>query len=118
MSSYFAQDDVSLPGLAAYYKVASDEEREHAIKFINYQIKRGGKVQIECIRAPPTNNWENALKSLEVSLALEKRKSDSHLTKYLEDEFLEEQVQAIKELGDYVTQIKRAGPQGIGRIFI
>lgn len=36
------------------------------------------------------------------------------MTKYLEDEFLEEQVQAIKELGDYVTQIKRAGPQGLG----
>ena len=40
--------------------------------------------------------------------------ADAHLTNYLEGEFLEEQVEAIKKLSDLLTKLKRAGPTGLG----
>eukprot|EP00094_Tigriopus_californicus_P003506 TCALIF_03372-PA protein Name:"Similar to Soma ferritin (Lymnaea stagnalis)" AED:0.34 eAED:0.34 QI:0/0/0/0.5/1/1/2/0/63 len=38
---------------------------------------------------------------------------DAHLCDFLESEFLTEQVEGIKELGDWVSKLKRAG-DGIG----
>ena len=32
------------------------------------------------------------------------------MSDFLEGEFLQEQVDAIKELGEYITQLKRVGP--------
>jgi len=40
-------------------------------------------------------------------------KGDSQMTDFLEGNFLNEQVEGIKELGDYVTNLKRVGP-GLG----
>lgn len=39
--------------------------------------------------------------------------NDAHLSDFLESEFLTEQVDAIKELGDMITKAKRCGP-GLG----
>ncbi|CAM5093003.1 unnamed protein product [Natator depressus] len=43
-------------------------------------------------------------------------RNDPHLCDFLESEYLEEQVKAIKQLGDHVTNLKRLGaPQnGMG----
>ena len=38
MSYYFSRDDVALHGFAKYFKTNSDEEREHAQKFMEYQV--------------------------------------------------------------------------------
>ena len=38
MSYYFARDDVALHGYAKYFKKNSDEERDHAQKFMDYQV--------------------------------------------------------------------------------
>ena len=35
------------------------------------------------------------------------------MTDYLEGEFLKEQVESIKEIGDYITNLNRVGP-GLG----
>ena len=40
-------------------------------------------------------------------------KNDAHFCDFLESEFLDEQVNASKELGDMISQMKRAGP-GLG----
>jgi len=40
-------------------------------------------------------------------------KGDAHLCDFLEAEFLGEQVDGIKEIGDMITKIKRAG-DGLG----
>jgi len=128
MSFYFDREDVFLPGISKYFKKASDEEREHAMKFMKYQNQRGGKIVLQPIEAPTMQEWGSALNGLEAALSLEKQvnqslldlhsKADSHndphLTNFLEGEYLEEQVVAIKELSDYITQIKRAGPSGLG----
>lgn len=95
---------------------------------LQYQNSRGGKVVLQAVEAPSVQEWGNALNGLEAALSLEKQvnqslldmhgkasaTNDPHLTKFLEDEFLDEQVEAIKELGDYITRLKRAGPTGLG----
>jgi ferritin heavy chain len=59
MASYFARDNVALPGLHQFFKKSSEEEREHAEKLIDYQNKRGGKVAIQGIPAPDVRTCWN-----------------------------------------------------------
>ena len=128
MSFYFDRDDVALPGFAKYFKENSDEEREHAEKLMTYLNKRGGRVVLHDVKRPEKDEWGNGLSALEAALALEKSvnqalldlhavassHNDVHLADYLESEFLDEQVEAIKKLGDLITRLKRAGPDGLG----
>jgi len=128
MSHFYDRDDISLPGMVKFFKENSDEEREHAQKLMKYQNSRGGRIVLQAIAAPSLQEWGSALDGLSAALDLEKQvnqslldlhstasnANDPHLTKFLEDEYLEEQVQAIKQLGDMITQLKRAGPNGVG----
>jgi hypothetical protein len=45
--AYFDRDNVGLPGFAAFFKSASEEERGHAELLMEYQNKRGGKVKLQ-----------------------------------------------------------------------
>jgi len=123
MSFYFSRDDVALPGFAKFFKKASDEEREHAEKFMEFQNKRGGRVVLQDIKKPDRDEWGCGLDAMQVALGLEKsvnqaiidlhQVADSHkdaqMTDFLEGNFLAEQVDAIKEIGDHITQLKRVG---------
>lgn len=55
-----------------------------------------------------------ALQSLLDLHGIASKNNDPHLTKLLEDEFLSEQVEAIKKIGDMITRLKRAGTSGLG----
>jgi len=128
MSHYYDRDDVALPGMSHFFKKSSDEEREHAEKLMKYQNSRGGRIVLQAIAEPTLQEWGSALDGLQAALDLEKQvnqslldlhgtastSNDPHLTKFLEDEYLHEQVEAIKELGDMITKLKRAGPTGLG----
>ena len=41
MAYHYDRDDVALPGFSHFFKHNSDEEREHAEKFMKYLNKRG-----------------------------------------------------------------------------
>ena len=43
-SSFFNREDQALPGFSKFFRKASDEERDHSMKLIEYQNMRGGKV--------------------------------------------------------------------------
>ncbi|XP_076375713.1 soma ferritin-like isoform X1 [Megalopta genalis] len=130
MAYYFDRNDVALPGLHAYFKKCSDEEREHAMKFMTYQNKRGGDIRLTPIERPPEDNWVSAKSAMTEALELEKRvnqtllelhalastHNDPNLLDFLETEFLQEQVDAIKELADHVTNLERVA-EGLG-VFI
>jgi len=127
MSFYFSRDDVALPGFAKYFKDNSDEEREHAEKLMKYQNMRGGRIVLQDIKKPERDEWGTGLEAMQVALSLEKSVNqslldlhklcashdDAQMADFLESEFLEEQVKAIKEIGDHITQLKRVGP-GLG----
>ena len=54
------------------------------------------------------------LQSLLALHALASKHSDPHLTDFLESEYLDEQVDSIKQLADMITILKRAGVNGLG----
>lgn len=70
---YFDKDDVALPGFFKYFKAASEEEREHAYKLLEYMNKRGGQVCLADIKAPQRQNWGSAQEAMTAALELEKK---------------------------------------------
>merc|ERR1712243_542317 len=127
LASHFARDDVHLKGFAKFFKESSDEEREHADKFMSYQTLRGGRVVLQPINRPAADEWETPLAAMEYVLKLEKEvnqalfeihalastHNDPHLTKFLEDNYLEEQAESIHKIAGYITQLHRVG-DGLG----
>merc|ERR1711994_799896 len=123
MSSYFNSDDQALHGFADHFKKESNEERAHGMKLMEYQTKRGGRVVFQDIAKPTTMDWGSPLEAMEAALELEKTvnqslldihkvagdKGDGHLCDFLESEYLTEQVEGIKAVGDLITKMKRAG---------
>lgn len=127
MFAYFDRDNVALKGLAKFFKEASEEEREHAEKFMEYQNMRGGKVRLQSILMPLSEfdhvEKGDALYAMELALSLEKltnekllnlhhvaeKNNDVQLQEFVEGEFLNEQVEAIKKISEYVAQLRRVG---------
>jgi len=121
MSAYFARDDVALMGFSKRFMNAFLEEREHAMKLIDYQTMRGSTVAFKNITEPKIE-WGTALEAVEATLELERNVNgallkmhktaeyynDGHLTDFLAP-FLREQVEAIKEIADLITKMKRVG---------
>ncbi|CAF1466841.1 unnamed protein product [Rotaria sordida] len=127
MAHHFSRADVALKGHQEYFEKMSKEENEHANKFMKYQNKRGGTIVFLDIKKPQQQSWSSPLEAHEMALQLEKdvyqallelhasasKHDDPHLTNYLEDEFLDEQVESIKEYVGYITNLRRVGP-GLG----
>merc|ERR1712107_306049 len=112
MSSFFNRDDQALHGFADHFKKESNEERAHGMKLMGYQTKRGGRVVFQDIAKPTTMDWGSPMEAMEAALELEKTVNQS-LLDFLESEYLTEQVEGIKAVGDLITKMKRAG-DGLG----
>merc|ERR1712186_28053 len=112
MSSFFNRDDQALHGFADHFKKESNEERAHGMKLMEYQTKRGGRVVFQDIAKPTTMDWGSPLEAMEAALELEKT-VNQNLCDFLESEYLTEQVEGIKAVGDLITKMKRAG-DGLG----
>lgn len=127
MFAYFDRDNVALKGLAKFFKDSSEEERTHAEMLMEYQNMRGGRVKLHSILNPPSEfdhaEKGDALYAVELALSLEKltnekllslhsvadRCNDPQLADFIESNFLNEQVEAIKKIADYVSQLRRVG---------
>jgi len=127
MAFYFDRDDVALEGFRDFFQKMSDEERGHAQKFMKYMNKRGGRIILSDVKKPSKDEWGSGLEAIQAALELEKQVNqslldlhkigDSHgdpqMLDFIETEYLEEQVDSIKELGDMIANLKRVGP-GLG----
>lgn len=58
MAAYF--EDKNLMGFAHWMRLQADEEREHAMKFYEFILDRGGHVQLKAIDGP-ANEWKSNL---------------------------------------------------------
>lgn len=76
---HFDRDDVALPGLHKYFKDASDEEREHAMKLMKYQNKRGGRIVLQDVKAPELEGDTTAIGAMGKALAFEKEVNEVRL---------------------------------------
>uniref|UniRef100_A0AAV2LP62 Ferritin n=2 Tax=Knipowitschia caucasica TaxID=637954 RepID=A0AAV2LP62_KNICA len=123
MSYYFDRDDQALPNFAKFFRNQSHEEREHAEKLMKFQNQRGGRIFLKEVRKPEKDEWGSGVEALECALQLEKsvnqslldlhklcsEHNDPHMCDFIETNFLDEQVKSIKELGDWVTNLRRMG---------
>jgi len=127
MGFYFDRDDVAFKNVKKYFLSASEEERGHATKLMEYLNMRGGRIILQAIEKPDKDEWGSIHDAFEAALDLEKKVNkslldihklaseinDPQFCDFLETHYLEEQVKAIKELSDHLTNIKRNGP-GLG----
>ncbi|XP_046328230.1 soma ferritin-like [Haliotis cracherodii] len=127
MAFHFDRDDVALKGFHKFFKKQSEEEREHAEKFMQFQNQRGGRIVLQNVQKPERDEWGSGLDAMQAAHALEKNvnqalidlhgvadtHNDAHMADFIEEEFLKEQVESIKQISDYITTLKRVGP-GLG----
>jgi ferritin heavy chain len=123
MAFYFDRDDVAFKNVKKYFVKASEEEKEHASKLMEYQNMRGGRIRLSPINKPAQDEWGSICDAFSAALDLEKQvneslldihkiaseKNDPQMCDFLETHYLEEQVKAIKELSDHITNLERNG---------
>ncbi|KAJ8317441.1 hypothetical protein KUTeg_005345 [Tegillarca granosa] len=101
-ANYFGRSDVALPGFKKFFSAASKEERDHAEQLMDYLNSR--------------DNYKKLLICYFMTRQWDSNKGNCNLSHILEHEFLDEQVKSIKEFGDYIRQLKRAG-DGLGEYY-
>lgn len=133
MGAHFSRDTVNRPGFAKHFFEAASEERQHAIKLIEYLLMRGELTSdistlIKTFILPEKTEWPNAVSALEDALELEasvtrkirdvikvcedttnndKAYNDYHLVDYLTGDFLEEQYHGQRELAGQISQLQK-----------
>jgi ferritin len=119
-------EDLSLYGLAAWFKKQSEDERGHAQKFIDFLIDRGGKVELASIPTPKSN-FDNPLEAVKHVLEVERtttglihqlyetaQKEKDHAFAVALHWFITEQVeeeQSAEELVDLTEQFYKSPAQ-------
>ena len=119
VAAYF--DSESLPELRDFFFRQSDEERMHALKFVNYILEAGGTVRIPAIEAPP-QDIDSAEKALQLSLDWELQvtkqindlmdlaiKEGDHIAQQFLRWFADEQLEELSTMDELLSVIRRAG---------
>ena len=124
MSAWF--ESTGLKGFANWMMVQYKEEMDHAMKFYNYIISRGGKVNLFEIKEPP-HEWNSPLHAFEETL-----KHEKHITKCINDLvelaeekkdratfnllqwFVDEQVEEEANDEEIINKLRMVGESGNG----
>ena len=122
MAAYF--EDKNLPGFGNWMRQQADEEREHAMKFYDFILERGGRVQLKAIDAPKTE-WNTNLEVAEEVAAHEAKVTASIYALYelaLKEKdypaqvmlqwFISEQVEEEKNAAEIVANLKLIEERG------
>jgi len=122
MSAYFA--DQNLTGFAHWMKLQAKEELEHAMKFYDYLIDRGGRVKLGQIPAQPVE-WESPLKAFQDAHKHEQDVTDlinniinasieekDHATREFLNWFVKEQVEEEASADEIVQKLKMVTTPG------
>jgi ferritin len=120
IASYF--DAETLPQLARFFYRQSEEERQHAMRFVKFINDVGGKVEIPSLPAPESDfasaedavsravSWEEEV-TRQIYDLVEIAKADKNYVgvRFL-DWFVEEQLEEVTTMNDLLAVIRRAGP--------
>ena len=122
MAAYF--ENRNLSGFAHWMRVQEAEEREHAMKFYDFILERGGKVTLGAITAPKTE-WKSTLEAAEEVASHEAQVTASIYALYetaLKEKdypaqiilqwFISEQVEEEKNAADIVANLKLIEERG------
>ncbi|HEX2253933.1 MAG TPA: ferritin [Thermoanaerobaculia bacterium] len=123
IAAYF--DAQALPQLARFFYRQSEEEREHAMKFVKFVIDVEGEVRVPAI---PESKHTFASAEEAVALALESerqvtqqinglmdvsREEKNYIAQQFLDWFMHEQLEEVATMGSLLQVVRRAGPEGL-----
>jgi len=124
MSAYCAVNN--LPGFASWMRVQAQEELFHAMKFYDYVLERGGRLELAEIWQPPLQ-WESPLAVMEETLEHEQKVTarinelidvaiaeKDHATNQFLQWFVAEQVEEEDSVGAALGKLKLIGKDGAG----
>lgn len=122
MAAYF--EDKNLAGFAHWMRTQADEEREHAMKFYDFILERGGRVMLKGIDAPRTE-WSSSLEIAEEVAAHEAKVTASIYELYeiaMQEKdypaqvmlqwFISEQVEEEKNAAELVANLRLIEDRG------
>lgn len=123
IATYF--DGEGLKKLAALFYKQAEEERQHAMKFIEYLVATGGEVRIPAVAAPKSTfaSAEETVKlsldwELEVTSQINKlydiaRTKNDYAGQNFLDWFVEEQVEEVNSMDTLLKVVRRVGEKNI-----
>ena len=123
IASYF--DSETLPQLARFFYRQSEEEREHAMRFVKFVNDVGGKVELPALPAPMSTfasaedavsqsvSWEEDVTRQIYDLVELARADKNYVGVRFLDWFVEEQLEEVTTMRDLLAVIRRAGPDRI-----
>lgn len=124
MSAHFANK--GLPGFANWFNVQFHEEQDHALKFMNYLISKGNKIELQPIKEVDTS-WDSLLKAFEVTLHHERvvtslinelvsvaRSENDYASENMLQWFVSEQVEEEETAQSMIDALKLIGDNGFG----
>jgi ferritin len=128
MSAYY--DSLNLPGFANWMRLQAEEENLHAMKFFDYIIDRGGRVELMAIEAPPVD-FEDPLTAFKMAYEHE-TKVTARIHKLYElavaendfpsqsllNWFVDEQVEEEKSTLEVVDQLEMVGDHKMGLFMV
>ncbi|MGB9827442.1 MAG: ferritin [Thermosphaera sp.] len=119
MAAFF--DKKSLAGFSHYFKVQAKEELEHAMRFYEYIIDRGGVIELYDISAP-SKKWGSIMEAVQEFYDAEVRntgriwelvdlvrKHEDKATEAFLQWFINEQVEEEKNASDLLAKVKLVG---------
>lgn len=140
MGAHFARDTINRPGFSKFFIESAKEEREHAIKIIEYLLMRGQLTNdvsklLKFPLKPIREEWNSGVEALTDALNLEAQVTrsirdiiktcetppnsdynDYHLVDYLTGDFLDEQYKGERDLAGKVSTLGKMmithGPLG------
>lgn len=128
MAGYF--ENLNLSGFANWFRVQSEEEREHALRFFDYVLDRGGQVQIGALHEPqaefaaPLEAFEYALgherKVTAAIHAIYKLAADEsdYATQSMLKWFIDEQIEEEKNAEEMIQHLKMVGESSVGLLML
>jgi len=122
MVAYF--EEKNLPGFAKWFRLQAEEEKEHAMKFFDFLIERGGRVKLGAL-AEPKAEWTSSMNAFEEVLKHEQFISASINTLYelalaekdypsqiLLHWFINEQVEEESNANEIIQKLKMIEDKG------
>ena len=119
MSAFF--ESTSLPGMAQWMRVQTDEERLHAMKLFDHMNDRGGTVVLQPIEQPALK-FDTPISAFEAALAHEQlvtrainrlyalaQEEQDYPSQVLLQWFITEQVEEEKTAQQAIDQLRMAG---------
>ena len=118
--------DKGMAGVANWFAIQFKEEQDHAMKFFNYVISRGGKVTLKPIEKVDTE-WKSPLAAFEQTLQHEEKvtslindlyalaeQEKDYATQAMLKWFIDEQVEEEENAKAIIDTLKLIGDNGYG----